>query len=256
MTPDCERVLDRLDAARLPPELEEHVEHCSHCQAARAGFDALPPVPEASLPPTSLSAAAVIARAELLAHPKVTPWWLEALGAAAVPIIAALLGIVVLSRHGVVHNRAPLPALVTVGLSLVLIIVWSAYAGMAPRARLHRLGVVAFAVETALLVGVAGSGFDPGPLLKPGLPCLLTEILVSLVPLAIVAVLLMRSAFDPLRTAVAGLGAAAAGVFTLHLHCAVGSARHLLLFHALPWLVLPLLLVAVRARLPSRSYAP
>jgi hypothetical protein len=88
------------------------------------------------------------------------------------------------------------------------------------------------------------------------LGCMVSEVVLSIPPLILALVLLCRSAFQPLRALAAGLSAAGVSLFVLHLHCADGSAGHLALGHVVPWLLLAGVVLLVRARLPSRSYAP
>jgi hypothetical protein len=88
------------------------------------------------------------------------------------------------------------------------------------------------------------------------LGCMVTEVVLSVPPLIVALVLLVRSAFQPVRALAAGLSAAGVSLFVLHLHCSDGSASHVALGHVLPWLVLAGVALLVRSRLPTRSYAP
>ncbi|RKH57823.1 DUF1109 family protein [Corallococcus llansteffanensis] len=114
------------------------------------------------------------------------------------------------------------------------------------------------ALVAAVAVGFGGSG---APNLRPffaipGAACLSAEVLMSLLPLGVVMWLLTALPPRPLRTLLATLSAAAAGLLGLHLSCPVGTVQHLLGFHVLPWLALGGLAVLVRPRLRTRAYAP
>ena len=52
------------------------------------------------------------------------------------------------------------------------------------------------------------------------------------------------------------LASGATGLFALHWHCMDGTALHLIGFHALPWLSLAAVAVALRRLLPTQSHVP
>ena len=117
--------------------------------------------------------------------------------------------------------------------------------------------VGAGAVAVALLQIFGGSGQAGMRGFLAGLMgCMVTEVVLSVPPLILTLVLLVRSAFQPVRALAAGLSAAGVSLFVLHLHCPDGSATHLALGHVLPWLVLAGVVLLVRSKLPTRSYAP
>ena len=87
-------------------------------------------------------------------------------------------------------------------------------------------------------------------------PCALNVALISLLPLAATLLLLRQMAFDGRRAAAVALASGATGLFALHWHCMDGAAVHLLAFHALPWLSLAAVAVALRKLLPTRSHVP
>lgn len=257
MTPQCEQVLDYLGQGRLPAELEAHVKGCASCQAMLGAFGAMrrPMAPAPDTGAVDRTRAQVLQ--ELAARPVAAPWWREAVWISALCLTAVVAATAYLGRHGVVLNRAPVMALVMVAVLLVSIIGWAAFVALAPDGRLLRRGLIAFAIETAGVVVLAGSGLDvPVPFFKAGVACFTTEVTVSAVPLAFAVWLLTRVAYNPARAFAAGLGTGAVGMLALHLHCPCGTLAHLLTFHVLPWLLLAGLAVLVRARLPSRSFAP
>jgi hypothetical protein len=94
------------------------------------------------------------------------------------------------------------------------------------------------------------------PPLEGMLGCMGSEVVLSVLPMAVALVLLCRSAFQPVRALAAGLSAAGVSLLLLHLHCADGTVSHLMAAHVAPWLLLAGVAVLVRSRLPTRSHAP
>lgn len=257
MTPQCQQLLDHVGHAPMPRALEEHARSCEVCQGVLEVFGALgsaavTPSPDRSRQ-TKLQSQAV---AELAQHPKPTPWWRDGILLGGVCVLMALLGVFSGGTHALIGNRAGPVVIFTVAVLLAVTIGWGVYAALMPRGRWHRLALVVFALENALLVGLGGSGVNIDPFWKVGMGCLQTECLLSLLPLVVAMPLLLRIAHDPLRALSAGLAASATGMLALHLHCPCGSAAHLFTFHVAPWFLLSLLFWAIRSRLPSRSYAP
>jgi hypothetical protein len=117
--------------------------------------------------------------------------------------------------------------------------------------------VAAGAAAVAVFQVAGGSGYAMAKGFLAGvLGCMRSEVLLSIPPLALALVLLCRSAFQPVRAFAAGLSAAGVSLFVLHLHCPDGTAGHLMLGHLVPWMLLAGVALFLRARLPTRSYAP
>jgi hypothetical protein len=244
----------------LPPELAAHASSCEDCRALAEGFDTLedmPPEPAAG-PAPKLEAARTQSLRELAAHPRATPWWRELLVLLGVYAVVMVGGVVGLGRSGLVLNMAP--PLVVAGIALLILglVGGGAFIALSPSGRRMPWALVAAgAVAVALLQIAGGSGQAAARGFLVGvLGCMATEIVLSIPPLLLALVLLIRSAFQPLRALAAGLSAAGVSLFVLHLHCPDGSAGHLALGHVVPWLVLAGVVLLVRSRLPSRSYAP
>jgi hypothetical protein len=259
MRPECERVMDALGGA-LPPELASHASTCEDCKALTASFEALDAVTEI-LPPEQtpgMDAARRKSLNELALTPRATPWWRELLGLLVTYVVVMVGGVLFLGRSGLVGNTASAPVLVVVGLAILALVGGGAYLAMAP-ARRHvqwvLVAAVAGAVSLAQVLG--GTGYGPVRGFLAGLMgCVTTEVVLSLPPLALALVLLCRSAFQPVRAFAAGLSAAGVSLFVLHLHCPDGTAGHLMLGHLVPWVLLAGVAIFLRARLPTRSYAP
>lgn len=259
MKPECSRVMDSLGGP-LPAELEAHVASCDDCRALVGGFDALgglPMAPPPAAPAPKLEAAHLRARAELAAHPKPTPWWRELLVLLSVYAAVFAGGLVWLSRDGVVGNRAPPMVVTSVALLTLVLVGGGALLAVAPSRRRLPWEVLALAaVGVAAVQVLGGSGLQIRPPVRGMLGCMGSEVLMSVLPLAVALVLLCRSAFQPVRALAAGLSAAGVSLLVLHIHCPDGTVRHLLSAHVLPWLLLAGVAVLVRSRLPTRSYAP
>jgi len=261
MTPECDRVLEALGAGgELPPELARHAATCEDCKALTSGFgalEALPPIPTPQSTP-GLEAARQKTLEELAAKPRATPWWRELLVLLATYAAVMVGGLLFLGRKGMVLNTAS-PAVVA-GLALVILLLVGsgAYLALAPmRRHVPWVLVAAGAAAVAILQVVGGSGYAMARGFLSGvMGCMTTEVLLSIPPLALALVLLCRSAFQPVRAFAAGLSAAGVSLFVLHLHCPDGTAGHLMLGHLVPWLLLAGVALFLRARMPTRSYAP
>lgn len=262
MRPECERVMDALGGA-LPPELAAHAATCEDCQALTASFEALdavtviqPPAPKQPTP--GMEAARRKSLNELALEPRATPWWRELLVLLVTYLVVMVGGVLFLGRRGLVGNTASPPVLLVVGLLILALVGGGAYLAMAPaRRRVPWVLVAAVAGAVSLAQVLGGSGYGPVRSFIAGvMGCLTTEVLLSIPPLALALVLLCRSAFQPVRAFAAGLSAAGVSLFVLHLHCPDGTAGHLMLGHLVPWVLLAGVAIFLRARLPTRSYAP
>ncbi|MCP3141624.1 NrsF family protein [Pyxidicoccus xibeiensis] len=267
MKPECSRVMDSLGGP-LPADLESHVASCEDCRALVGGFDVLggaPVAPTARTAPMSpapaprLETARQVALKELAAHPKPTPWWRELLVLLAVYAGVFLGGLFLLGRDGLVGNLASPLVIAVVALLTLLLVGGGALVAVAPTWRRLPWGLVALGavgVAAVQLVGGSGQQGRVRPLLAGAMGCMGSELLLSVLPVAAALVLLSRSAFQPARALAAGLSAAGVSLLVLHLHCSDGTLAHLLVAHVVPWLLLAGVVVLVRSRLPTHSYAP
>ncbi|MGE6758409.1 DUF1109 family protein [Corallococcus interemptor] len=260
MTPECERVLDCMDGP-LPADLASHAAGCADCRALLEGFQVLAP-PASAPPPAPINEAKLEetrrqSLTELAAQPLPTPWWREVAVLLATYLGVGVVGLLVVGRHGMLLNSASPFAVALVALLIVVSVGGGALVALAPRQRTWPLSLVAVGALAVALAQVFGrSGVQVRPFLAGTLGCMGAEVALSVVPLALVLVLLCRSAFQPVRALAAGLSSAGVSLLVLHVHCPDGSAGHLMLGHVLPWFALAGVAVLVRSRLPSRSYAP
>jgi hypothetical protein len=259
MTPECSRVMDALGGP-LPPELAKHAASCPDCRALTEGFGTLGAPPAAAPAPSAkkLAAARTKSLQELAAQPQPTPWWRELLVLLAAYTVVLVGGVVGLGRSGLVQNMAP--PLVVAGIALLILglVGGGAFIALSPVGRRLPWAIVGAGASVVALLQIAGGSGQTGvrTFLAGVLGCMTTEVLLSVPPLIIALVLLCRSAYQPLRALAAGLSAAGVSLFVLHLHCPDGSASHLALGHVVPWLLLAGVVLLVRSRLPTRSYAP
>lgn len=260
MTPECSRVLDCLGGP-LPPELAAHAASCEDCRALVGGFDALGGPPPAARAPEPLSPKLEATRRRtheaLTARPLPTPWWRELGVLLAVHVTVLVAGVLALGRDGLVRNQASPAVVAGVGLLTLALVGGGAFLALAPARRRRPWGWVAVAaLGVALAQLLGGSGAQVRPPMRALMGCLGTELVLSVVPMAVALVLLCRSAFQPVRALAAGLSAGGVGLLVLHLHCSDGTAAHLLGAHVLPWLLLAGAALFIRSRLPTRSHAP
>jgi hypothetical protein len=256
MKPECARVMDALGGP-LPPELASHAATCEDCRPLIEGFGALEPPSKTSTSRTPDSPGPQ-ALQELASHPKATPWWRELLVLLAVFAGVMGGGLFALGRQDIVNNAASPATIAGLGLLILGLVGGGAFLALAPSRRVPAWGLLsAGATAVALFQILGGSGYAGMRSFVAGvMGCLVTEVVLTVPPLAVALVLLCRSVFQPLRALAAGVSAAGVGLFVLHLHCADGSAAHLALGHVAPWLLLSGVALLLRARLPSRSYAP
>jgi hypothetical protein len=253
VSPLCEQVLDALPRGNVPAELEAHVRGCEHCRRVVQMHRALGRMGDPALTPPASPARAM---AELAAQPEGGVWWVPAALVSLVSLAVAGAGILAMGHGRPMGNPAPLATLLGVAAVLVSLTVFGVGAGLGRGAGRSRLVLSVLGVGCAALLVAAGSGFGPARPLMSGEGCAVAELAVSAFPCLLAIWVLTRTAFDPVRAGLVALSAAAAGPLALTFHCADGTREHLLLFHAMPWLALALLAVAVRRLLPSRSFAP
>ena len=253
MTHHCRRVLENLGRP-LTAELSQHVGNCQSCQALLDAHRTLstpladPPAASRSAPSAALGAAA--------SRPA-RQWWIPAAALAVLNLVLLMAAIRALQRGAGVANLAPPTTLWALGALLLLALVAGPIIAIAPAGRALRRYLLLASPLIALALILGGSGFQPaGNWIRAGIPCLVLELSLSLIPAIFTVWALTASAFRPSRAAMAGIGAGAVGALALHVHCPFGSLSHLLCFHLLPWAALVGVAVALRSRLPSRSFAP
>ncbi len=254
-TAQCDQVLDHL-GERLPEGLASHARTCEHCQATLAAYDDVdgqaPAPPDKALPRIREAALQ-----ELAARPVARPWWQEATAFAGFNALVTLGAVCALGRDGLVNNRAPTPVVALLGVLLAATMSLATLLALSPQRRPVLAAMLVGCAMAGLAVLAGGSGFDPGGgFWQAGVKCLSCELGISAVPLAVGLFFLTRSARRLLRAALLGAASGLVGMLALHLHCPNGTFAHLLVFHVAPWLLLVGMAAAVRALLPTRSYAP
>jgi hypothetical protein len=144
-----------------------------------------------------------------------------------------------------------------VAVPVVAVIAVGAVFAVKPGARAGLMSALVLAVVAAAALIVGGStATDARPFLGRGIPCLRTELAIAVIPSAAAIAVLSRFAYNPLRILVGALSGGATGLVVLHLHCPIGTAAHVGVFHVLPWMAAAGIAVLIRSRVASRSFAP
>jgi hypothetical protein len=246
---DCDRFLEALASDRLDDASRAHARVCADCGPLLPAES-----PDDGAPAASLEQ--VRARAlEALRTTPLRPWTRDAARIALVQGAVALGVAVMLGGKNWSSPMAHHLALAVVGAVLLAVVTLGSVLALAPGRRWTRWMLVLIPVVPALLV-LSGNGMHTTPTMRTALPCLVTVVLTAVVPLAVGLALLRGMALDAPRTLALALSAGATGLFALHWHCTDGSASHLMVYHALPWVALALLAVPLRRALPTESHVP
>jgi len=254
MSRTCKQVLERLGQP-LGPELSAHVQRCGVCKPVVESYELLGNLPAAKLAPLPLRLHSKIA-SELTQFPNFLTWRRAAALLMALNLLVTLAGTLTLT-HGRFAVAQSSPLALPLWMLLVSLLIIGPWIALVPRHRKGPAFMLGLCLAlAALLIAEASSIGGGASFIREGIGCLLTEVTMSLLPLAIGVWMLSQSAFHPVRTAVVGLSGAAAGLLALHAHCENGHALHLLAFHLFPWLAVTGLAIWTRAQLPSRSFAP
>jgi hypothetical protein len=197
------------------------------------------------------------AHEELARSPRPRPWWQDAVVLAGINSAVAIVCALYLGSPRFLGNLAQPPVLVAVAVPVALMIVLGAVAAVMPGGRAGLASALVLVVIGAAAVVSGGTGSaDGGGFLASGIPCMRSEWVMATVPTAAAIAVLSRFAYSPLRMLVGALSGGATGLLALHLHCPIGTASHLLVFHILPWLAAAGIAVFIRSRVRSRSFAP
>jgi hypothetical protein len=240
----------------LDSTLAEHVKGCLSCQETLSTHEGLGKAGVAASASALWPAVAKRASAELARKPKASRWWFSALALSALNVLVAGLASFSFHRLGLNGNPTPTPVRWPLaGVLLGLLFAGPLFA-LAPRRRSSLLALVLIALSAGAGVVWLGSGTGPSEPLSTGMGCLISEVGLSLLPVGFGLWILSGSAFHPLRALSLSLCCATAGLLALDLHCPDGRAAHLFLFHVGPWILVGALAFLLRARLPSRTFAP
>ena len=207
--------------------------------------------------PSAFERIRTLALEELERAPAARPWWKDAAILAAVNAVVAVGCVFALGRKGLVFNQAAPAVLIAVAVPVLLTALLGAVAAVIPGrpARIANALVLALLATAAILLGRSGYG-DQRPFLLQGMPCMTSELAMSILPVVAAVFVLSRFAYSRIRMFLGGLAAGAAGLFALHLHCPIGTASHLAVFHVLPWIAAAAVAVLIRSRVRSRTHAP
>jgi len=246
---DCDRFLETLASDQLDEAARTHAAGCPVCRPLLPG----------EAPPHAGSTAAleeVRGRAlEALRTTPLRPWTRDAARFALLQAAVALVVSGILGTRNWTSPMAHHVALAVVGAVLLVVVTLGSVLALAPGRRGARWMLLLIPVVPALLI-LSGNGVQTTPTVQSALPCLVTVVLTAVIPLAIGLALLRGMALDAARTGALGLSAAATGLFALHWHCTDGTASHLMIYHALPWVALGLLAIPLRRALPTENHVP
>lgn len=241
-----DRCLAHLSADALDEADRSHATGCPECRPL------LPGVGEVAAAP---ALGPIHARAlEAMRTSPVRPWWRDAALLAGLNAVVAVAATLLLggARWGASGDRG---RLALVGVLLFGTLTLGGMAALAPRRR-HSPFFLLLAFLLPLGLVLSGHGLVCPQSVSQALPCAITVALTALLPLAAALLVLRRMAFDGRRAAALALASGATGLFALHWHCVDGTAFHLVAFHALPWLSLAAVVVALRRLLPTDSHVP
>jgi len=246
---ECDRFFEALASDRLDDSAREHARGCQVCSPLLPGDR-----PPDSPPGPTLEA--VRSRAlEALRTTPLRPWARDAVRIAFLQAAVAVGVSVLLGARNWSSPLARHMALAAVGAVLLVVVTLGSVLALAPGRRGPRWMLVLIPVVPALLV-LSGNGMHTATTVRSAIPCLVTVVLTAVIPLSVGLALLRGMALDGARTAALALSAAATGLFALHWHCTDGSASHLMVYHALPWVALALLAIPLRRALPTENHVP
>jgi hypothetical protein len=224
--------------------------HASRCAACRALLSGAPS--ELGMPRQQR---AWLDAAHLELGRRRRPWWALAFGLGAANALLAVAAVSILEAQNWKLSTSPHWLFLSAAAVLALLLTAGAWLALAP-ARRWLYAALALAVLAPLFVLLAADGRATHMRFLQGSHCLVTVVVLSLLPLAGGAWLLSRVAYSPLRALAVGLVSAAVGLLALHFHCADGASPHLLVFHLFPWAAVGVAAVLLRRLLPTSSYAP
>jgi hypothetical protein len=242
-----DRFLEHLSTDALDEADRSHAAGCPVCRPLLPGDGEGAPAPALD----SLHQRAL----EALRSSPVRPWRRDAVLLAGLNACVALGATAILGAVRWNASGDARPRLALVGVLLFATLTLGGMAALAPRRR-HGWLFLLLALLLPLGLVIAGQGLASPLSVTEAFPCALNIALIALLPLATSLLLLRRMAFDGRRVAALALASGATGLFALHWHCLDGAAMHLLTFHALPWLSLAAVAVALRRLLPTQSHVP
>jgi len=246
---DCDRFLEALASDQLDDAARAHAASCPICR---------PLLPGDTPPDAGSTASLEQGRARALEALRTTPLRPWTRDAARFALLQGAVAVVVSGMLGARNWSSPMAhhlALAVVGAILLVVVTLGSVLALAPGRRWARWMLLLIPVVPALLI-VSGNGVHTATTVQSALPCLVTVVLTAVIPLAVGLALLRGMALDGARAGALGLSAGATGLFALQWHCTDGSASHLMLYHALPWLALGLLAVPLRRALPTENHVP
>ena len=241
-----QRLVQHLAAGALDSEDAAHASRCPACAALLPAGAA-----EADAPVD----AGLLAALQREASRPVRAWWRWPALLALANLALAAAAVHVLEPWNAEASTSPVWLFLGASVVLLGLTTAGALLALAPRRRWPE-AALALAGLSAAGVLLAADGRAANARFWDGATCLVTVVLLALLPLSAGLLLLVRVAYSPLRALAVGLLSAGVGLLVLQFHCTDGARPHLLVFHLLPWAVLGVAAVLLRRLLSTWSYAP
>jgi hypothetical protein len=251
----CETFAQHLESEALDDADRAHAKGCGLCRALLPEAAATGPSAEGRGPSSASLGRVRAAVLEVARSAPARPWWREGALLAAMNAATALVAAVMVGTGNWDSPTSHRPRLAAVGLLLLLSLTFGAVAALDPnRGRARAMLWLALLVPVGLVL--AGNGIATARTFGDALPCAIVVCLSAVLPIVTGLVFLRGMALDGRRAMAVGLTGSATGLLALNFGCGDGSARHLLGFHVLPWLLVGGLVVLFRRWLPTLSQVP
>lgn len=166
-----------------------------------------------------------------------------------------LCGVAVVAASSSRHPKLGEPLWALGALVMALTIIAGCVLAIRPSGRAAQAWALAFGLAVPIGV-VTLASHAPYPPLFADWECALAELGIAVLPGVAMVVALKRFAYQPSRALTGGFAVGATGLLVLHVACAVTDLPHLLAFHITPYLIVAVVLLMARARLPSLTFVP
>ncbi|MFO0601083.1 MAG: hypothetical protein U0228_37590 [Myxococcaceae bacterium] len=194
------------------------------------------------------------ALAELEHAPRERSWQVEVSSLIALEVSTGLTASLLLAPNNLQHRGPTWHHGLAIAVGVIALC--AALSAIRPGGRVLRVGLLTLFIPllAALLAAASGLGTRTG--VVDELRCATLLGVTAGFPAVATAVLMARFAPSRTRAVLGGAAAGAPGMVALHLHCPIGLEVHVAAGHLVPWVGVTLLVVWLRSRLTTQSYAP